>query len=192
MKILLTVFVLLFSFSVVAEDISDFQIEGINIGDSLLDYISENEIKNEIKSTRYMYDYLSEDFGEVYLFDGLHTYESMSFIVKPDDEKFIIYRFRGIIKYIEDLKGCHKKQNEIAEEISKMFKDVKKRETSYKHRVDPTGRSTLDAIIFIFNSGDTIQVRCSNYEEKLRLKNNWSEGLSVIISKKEVIDWLSS
>ena len=44
MKILLTLFVLLFSPSVLAEDISDFQIEGMSVGDSLLDYFSEEEI----------------------------------------------------------------------------------------------------------------------------------------------------
>ena len=30
----------------IADEISDFQIEGMSIGDSLLDYYSENEIKN--------------------------------------------------------------------------------------------------------------------------------------------------
>ena len=46
MKIFLTFLVLLFSSSVVAEDISDFEIEGMSLGDSLLDYFSEREIKN--------------------------------------------------------------------------------------------------------------------------------------------------
>ena len=55
MKIFLTLFFLLFSFSLVAEDISDFKIEGISIGDSLLDYMSEEEIKNEI-------DFIYADF----------------------------------------------------------------------------------------------------------------------------------
>ena len=48
MKTLLTFFVLLFSSSVFAEDISDFEIEGISIGDSLLDYFSEKEIKESL------------------------------------------------------------------------------------------------------------------------------------------------
>ena len=48
MKTLLTFFVLLFSSSVIAEDISDFEIEGMSIGDSLLDYFSEDEIINNI------------------------------------------------------------------------------------------------------------------------------------------------
>ena len=51
MKTFLTLFVLLFSSSVVAEDISDFQIEGMSIGDSLLDYFSEKKIRNNKKSS---------------------------------------------------------------------------------------------------------------------------------------------
>jgi len=192
MKIILILFVLFFSSLLFADDISDFQIEGISIGDSLLDSMSEATIKKEIESTRSMYEYLNKSFGEIYIFDEFQNYDFMSFFVKPDDKNFIIHRLRGVISYVEDLKGCHSKQKEIVEYISKVFKSAKKRETSYKHRIDPTGRSTLDAIIFTFNSGDTIQVRCSNFEEKLRLKNNWTEGLSVIISKNEVIKWLAN
>ena len=46
MKIFLTLLVLFFSSSVFAEDISDFEIEGMSIGDSLLEYYSISEIKN--------------------------------------------------------------------------------------------------------------------------------------------------
>ena len=46
MKIFLTLFVLFFSSSVLSEDISDFQIEGMSLGDSLLDYMSEEKILN--------------------------------------------------------------------------------------------------------------------------------------------------
>ena len=39
---------LLSSPSVFADDISDFQIEGMSIGDSLLDYMSEEETLKEL------------------------------------------------------------------------------------------------------------------------------------------------
>ena len=41
MKKTLIILVLLFSSSVVADDISDFEIEGMSIGDSALDYYGE-------------------------------------------------------------------------------------------------------------------------------------------------------
>ena len=185
-------FLFLFSFSVpsFSSDISEFQIRGISIDDSLLDYMSEEKIKTEIKRTRDMYTYLNEDFGEVYLYEGLQIYDSMSFFVKPNDEKFLIYEVRGLISYIEDLNGCHKKQNEIVEEISYLFEDARKSEESFKSRSDPSGKSTKDKVKFTFNSGDEIQVVCSNWEENLRIKNNWTEGLSVIISTNGVLNWL--
>ena len=51
MKKLLGIIVLglLLSFNANADDIKDFQIEGMSIGDSLLDYFSEEEIKAEEK-----------------------------------------------------------------------------------------------------------------------------------------------
>ena len=186
-------FLILFSFSAssFSSDISEFEIEGISIGKSLLDYMSEEKIKTKIKETRYIYSYLNEDFGEVYLYEGLQIYDYMSFFVKPNDEKFLIYEVRGLISYIEDLNGCHKKQNEIVEEISKIFEDAKKSERSFKSRHDPSGKSTKDKVKFTFNSGDEIQVVCSNWEENLRIKNNWGEGISVVISTNEVLNWLS-
>jgi len=46
MKIFLTVIIIVFSLQswTKAEDIKDFQIEGMSVGDSLLDYYSEKEI----------------------------------------------------------------------------------------------------------------------------------------------------
>ena len=51
MKKLLGILVLglLLSTSAYTDDIKDFQIEGMSIGDSLLDYMSEEEIKNTKK-----------------------------------------------------------------------------------------------------------------------------------------------
>ena len=59
MKTFLTFFFLFFSSTVMADDISDFQIEGMSIGDSLLDYFSEEKInKNTINE---FFDYDSEN-----------------------------------------------------------------------------------------------------------------------------------
>ena len=44
MKTLLTLFVLCFSYTLFADEVSDFQIERISVGDSLLDYYSKDQI----------------------------------------------------------------------------------------------------------------------------------------------------
>ena len=60
---------LLGSPSVFAEDISDFEIEGISIGDSLLDYMTENEILEGIDDAE-IYYFLNEPnkFVEIFFF----------------------------------------------------------------------------------------------------------------------------
>jgi tRNA(Ser,Leu) C12 N-acetylase TAN1 len=185
-------FLILFNFSAFsfANDINEFEIEGISIGDSLLTYMSVNQIKSEIENTRYMYDYLNFDYGEVYLYEGLQDYEYLSFFVKPNDKKFLIYEVRGAITYIENLNGCLKKRDEIVDEVSKIFEKAKKSEQSFKSNADPSGKSTKNKIKFTFNSGDEIQLVCSDWEENLRIKNNWGEGLSVIITTNGVLNWL--
>ena len=124
-------FLFLFSFSTpsFADDISDFEIEGISIGDSALEYISLEEIQKEIKRTKSGYEHLKNpyEFGEVYLRNKeFQNYDLMSFFVKTDNEKYKISAIRGLIHYNDDIEGCINKKNEISNSLSNMFKDVKK------------------------------------------------------------------
>ena len=189
-------FLFLFSFSTpsFADDIRDLQIEGMSIGDSLLDYVSEERIKSQIEKNKNAYQYLKNKvkFGEVYIFndENFKTYKRASFFVKPDDTNYIIYSVRGMLDYIEDIDGCLSKQKEIENEITKILTEFDKRKSNFKSRRDPSGQSTFNQIIFKFKTGDEISISCSNWEESLRKKNNWTEGLSVIVEKKEVIDWI--
>ena len=62
MKIYLIILSLIFSFQSLskADDIRDFQIEGMSIGDSLLDFMSEAEIKQRTQITKDHYNYLKD------------------------------------------------------------------------------------------------------------------------------------
>lgn len=191
MKILFCFFILLFAPSVLADDITDFEIEGISIGDSLLDYISEEKIKTEIKENKYMYNHLSDEFAEVYLYDKFKNYEKMSFFVKTDDEKFIIHAIFGDISFIQNINDCYKKRNEIVDELSKIFINAIKEEVELIYPNDPSGKSKSYGIYFEFDSGD-IKVECTDFEENFRKKNDWAEGLSVAIGNIEFIKWITN
>ena len=193
MKILLTFFVLLFSSSVFADDISDFEIEGISIGDSLLDYMTEEKILEfiEITSKHYLYLKNPNMFGEVYIFNNekFNTYKNISFLVKPEDKNYTIYSIRGMLDYVEDLEGCLKKEKEIVSEIEKILTQFDKHQYDNKMNLDPSGKSTNHGIILTFKTGDTIDVSYNDWEENFRKKNNFTEGLSVSVNTKEVQDW---
>ena len=113
-------FLILFSFSApsFADDISkveDIEIEGISIGDSLLKHLSKEEIIKEIEINKHAYNYLNDDFGEVYLYANFDNYDRMSFFVKQKDKSYIIYSVTGSISYDNKLEECFARQKEIEE-----------------------------------------------------------------------------
>lgn len=192
MKILLTLLVLLFSSSVVAEDISDFEIEGISVGDSLLDYMSEDEILKSINKTKKAYNYLTDEFGEVYLYNNLNKYDRLSFFVKPEDENYFIYHLKGSISYNDKIEQCFIKQKEIEKEFSLTYKNAEKREGTFYYPWDQSGESSVYIIEFSFNNGGHIEVKCAQFKKSLKIENNWEDSLQITIGTEEVAIWFDN
>jgi len=113
MRVFIAVLVLIFSLQswTKADDIRDFQIEGMSIGDSLLDYFSEEKITN---SNRY-YPYLDNEFYAVG-FDhenSFEVYDTVEIHLKTDDKKYKIYSADGLIFYVNNIDDCYKKKDEM-------------------------------------------------------------------------------
>ena len=117
---------------------------------------------------------------------------SSNLYISDKNEKYTILSIAGEIDFIEDHDGCIQKRDEIAEELSNMFPNAQKIEQNSSHPFDPSGDSITNNIYFIFDSGAQVHAKCVDFEETLRLKNNWSEGLSVSISYEEIISWLEN
>ncbi len=196
MKNLLTLFVLFFSPSLLAEDISDFQIEGMSIGDSLLDYLSKDQILEQFEYTSNHYKHLNNPtkFREAYIFNGKNfkTYNDLSFFVKPDDSKYTIHMIRGLLTFNEKLNECFKIKNEIISEIETIITNFEeKRENTTSSQQDASGKSKAYHTVYMLKNGDTFHISCNNWEENLRKKNNWTEGLSVSIYTNEFYQWIN-
>jgi hypothetical protein len=201
--ILLFSLFLLSSPSVFADDISDFEIEGISIGDSLLDYMTEDEIlkKIEYRINNNPYYYLKEPikFIEIYLYENIKTYDQMAVFIKHNsnqfitnkNEKYTILSIRGIISYEEDNDSCIVKRDEIVEILSTIFPNLDKSEFIFDHPIDPSGNSKQSMIQFTLDSGANIHALCTNFEETFRLKNKYTEGLTVSIHLEEIFKWLN-
>lgn len=193
MKIKFLLLVFLLATSLKAQNISEFEIEGISIGDSALDYVSKDHIVTEIKRTSEHYTYLKNqnDFGEVYILNGdFDTYEQISFFVKPNDKFFKIYMLRGILE-VNSLNECLDLQKEIEDDLKKIFIDYSKRENNYPANMDPSGKSTKYDVIFDFSNGDNIALQCSDWSKEIKQEYNWINGISVAILTSEFVDWIT-
>ena len=103
MKTLLTLFVLLFSSSVLADDISDFQIEGMSVGDSLLKYLSKKEI---ISKTDFEKEQGNNKEMAVIYFNNkgnFKNYRRLKVWYETKDKNYIITSLIGFVDIDKDI-----------------------------------------------------------------------------------------
>ena len=187
MRVFIAVLVLIFSFQswIKADDISDFEIEGMSIGDSALDYFSEEKINSNIGEIQYK----SDKFYYVDIEDSkkFENYDVIQFHFKKNDNKYIIYSISGNSKM--EIKSCLNKQKEIYEEISELFTDIEKYDAGKrKHPGDESGKSFTYDMYFQFKSKDVIAVSCYELSEKY----SSSDKLLIAIDTKEFNDFLNN
>ncbi len=111
--------------------------------------------------------------------------------VTDKNEKFTILYVGGYIKFVENFEGCIKKRDEISEILSGMFPNEQKTKVFFEHALDPSGNSFVYEISFAFDLGGEIEAECIDFEETFRIKNSYTEGLTVGISYEEIKSWLS-
>ena len=184
MKILLIFFFLFNSQLLFAEDISDFQIEGISIGDSAYDYFSNNELKNAYE----IYNYKNNEFRYYFLpYKHSKTYEYMQITVKPSDQNFIIYGLQGHIIF-NDIKECQKKMESIINELDNLF-DTESYEDKGSHYIDPSGDSTYSRKSYFLNNNDRVDVVCFDMSKAFEEEGK-SDRLAVTLDKREFINFI--
>ena len=94
MKLFIAVLVLIFSLQswTKADDISDFQIEGMSIGDSMLDYFSETKIKKSVAKKQYP---KSNKFTRTNFEIMSEMYDLVQIHFKTDDRNYEIFGISG-------------------------------------------------------------------------------------------------
>ncbi len=155
-----------------ADNIRYFQIEGMKIGDSALDYFSESQLEdNEQGWHNYSYKEYSTSFmpGK-----GIYNWFLVSY--KNDDNNFIIKALAGgLEKKNYDIKECNNKLDAVALNISKSFKNTAQEEKkSYKLTTDAartypfTGKSSVTSLSFNFLDGAKIILACYDIDQEAK------------------------
>ena len=182
-------FLILFSFqaSSWADDISDFEIEGMSIGDSLLDYFSKKEIKDNTNTNYYTNNkYTSVDFVELPTFK---IYDTIEFNYKTDDKKYIIVGIDGGFFCEKNIKKCNKKRKEIDLDISNMFENVQREVEKGKHSADKSGKSTFSHINYWLISG-VVTISLIDWSEEITNEKSWIDNVRVSFTTKEFNNFL--
>jgi len=185
--IILLLIVLSLKTIVKADDIRDFEIEGMSIGDSLLDYFSEEVIKNSIPEGMFAN---IEDKTFTLSEIASHTfndYERIQFIFKRSDKNYELYGMHGVIWIENNMKVCMKKLEEISSAINSSI--------DYKDKYD-FNNIELDGNLGIYSGNvyklndGIISIHCYDWTKKIETERRWVDNLRVNIKTKAYEEFL--
>ena len=190
MKKLLGILVLglLLSLTAKADDIKEFEIEGMSIGDSLLKFYNNDRIIERIKNQPQYYK--DNEYILLTFIDKTENYDGFKFHIKSDDTNYIIYMASGFKEM--NFEKCNAKKNEISNQLEEMFgKNSREDGSIQKHSYDKTGNSIGIQTAFQLSDG-RIRVLCMDWSEKLTKEKLWNDKLTVDIYTTEFRDWLTN
>ena len=133
-----------------ADDIRDFEIEGMSIGDSLLEHFSKKSIEDEIRS-EFSYKYENSNWVQLGvgstkdfpLFKKLDRFDELGITIKLDDKNYTIHGVIGDILCHNDINKCMLVKDEIIKDLKNTFAGLKVKSWKKKHRMDKTGKSIV-------------------------------------------------
>ncbi len=182
MKRLLTILILILTLQTPsqADDIRDFQIEGISVGDSALDFFSKSILEKN-KEVGWYDTKVFTPIAELKLSNS-KTYESFQIAVKTNDKDYKIESVSGFVFYKNNVNECYKKLDSIVLEIKSLFDDIKDQgKQTTKHGYDKSGKSTVTDIILKDKRGNEIAIQCYDWSDKFPYKDQ----LRITINSKE-------
>lgn len=193
MRIFITVLVLIFSLQSLtkADDIRDFEIEGMSIGDSALIYFNKEEL---IKKKQY---YRNTDSKIFYMASisspKFKNYDNIMFHFKDNDSSFKIYGISAAIWFsengIRNADDCLVERNKIDKDLIQLFKNLERQVADNNiYAADVTMKSITHNIRYWFKENDNAGVSCYVYSKEF----SGTSHLKVMVNSSELIDWINN
>lgn len=167
-------------------EISDYEIEGISVGDSLLDFFEEIEIKKDFfyKNKKY-YAFSSKKYKS-------ENYDGIQFHAKNSDKRYKIVSIEGIKTFDNNFDECLKLKDKIVKDIVKDLGNPKVFSDEGKHVYDSTGKSKYYRTNIMLNPKAkyyNLSVSCTDWSKELEAK--FSDKLKVSISNNKFNDYIT-
>ncbi len=186
MKKLLAIIILSLCFitSSKADDIRDFQIEGMSVGDSLLNFYDKKTIKKH-----YQNYYKDKKFSTFEIdLNKSETYDGLQVVYKSKDPKYIIHSISGSVDCPYKFSKCEKAWQKILPELDGMFKKNSKRidKGTTNHEADKSKKSKVTMIVYEFYSKNRVSIEMTNWSKEI----GYIDNLRISVDTKEFVEWL--
>jgi len=187
MKRLLLILILTLSFQswTKADDIRDFEIEGMSIGDSLLNFMSEIKIKDSILKSKYK----DNSFVRVEFYNNLKSYDAIQVHFKNDDTNYIIHMISGAKYFIDDIDNCYKEKKIAEKDLKNIFKKSTFEDWGTSpHPADKTGKTIVSTTMFTFKDTGSGAIQCYDWSKEMK----YNDHLKIKLMTNEYLNWIQN
>ncbi len=192
MKLYLVILTLIFGIQslVKADDIRDFDIDGISIGESFSKYIGKNILEEKFKSfypgskEYYLLEFTKNDlkFLDNYTYIGVHF--------KKDDSNFEVYSIKGMMDFDNDLNTCLGQKKVIVNSIKETLRNPE--EEKYENSYDNVYGSSKAYVSDFKISNGYIRIWCTDWDKTHEKSQAWMDTINVDLSSQIFLDWLNT
>ena len=174
-----------------ASDISEFEIEGMSIGDSALNFFSKSEIEKSVKETP---QYSKDDYKIVFFAKSkkhnFDNYEGITFYYKKNDK---LYKIAGILAsnyYPNSFEDCLNDLKIMQQDIENSLNIVPVWNGKQNLGYDTYGNTTMHGSIYnLVKKGDA-QIVCYDWSDQITKIQGRIDELTLAISNEEYGNWL--
>ena len=191
MRIFLSILIIIFSFqsSTKGDDIKDFEIEGISIGDSLLDHFTKDNIDKKSSALYPNKDMLAATFRT----NSFEIFEEIQFHWLTNDKNYIIQSISANIDFPNDIAKCLEKRKSINNDVKLLFNNAEEEDWGKRAltNVDPSGETFAYQNIYYLNNGNII-VSCRDFGTNKENNEGFKDYLAIMIDSKIFDDWINN
>ena len=172
-----------------ADDIKDFEIEGMSIGDSLLNYYSQREINEALKNPSY---YKSKKYVEIFLSYEKDEFDVLQVAFQTKDKSYKIEKIMMSKDFSNQIEKCKEFKENFIEDSSKFLKLSNRRNHDTAALADPTGNSFRYISTYLHPTGGFFNFTCTDYGKEMYDENGWYDSFTVSVGSEKMLKYLQS
>ena len=176
-----------------ADDIKDFEIEGMSLGDSALNFFTKLEIDESVEK---MPQYPNDEYKIAYIQKSkkynFKNYQGITFYFKKDDKSYIIAGIVASNYYPNKFENCLDDLKLMRNDIENSFNVIPTYEGVDKLEFDKFGNTTMHGVVYDLAVNGFAQIVCYNWSKEISKIQGRIDELTLGISDKEYGEWLNT
>lgn len=173
-------------------DVMDFDIEGIHLGELVTEHFSISYIANHTRENYY------DAYKDPYRFttiavEGAEYTQNWELVeVTFDSKNLVIHAVTGGNFYDSNFDKCYNDLNRLAVFVEKIYPEAPfQGPLESFHQVDPYQESTFTHQDFFLNNG-TVSIHCYDWSKRFSNQYGWTDNIQLQVRSNQLNDYINN